>query len=111
MNRYLIYTACVAAWLLMMTPAVLYLFTGWVTRIDGIRSLLTRKHLETYFRLYRPSALENHHDMDYEKLRDDCITAACGRKHYILPLVLLAVVTAIGMWLTGHAVIAWTTPS
>jgi hypothetical protein len=26
-------------------------------------------------------------------------------------LVLLAVVTAIGLWLTGQAVIAWTTPS
>jgi hypothetical protein len=33
------------------------------------------------------------------------------RNHYVFPLVLLAVVTAIGVWLNGEAVIVWTTPS
>lgn len=100
-----------AAWLLMMAPAVLYLFAGWVTRRDSIRNLLTLEYLGKYFALFWPSVLKDDPRVDIQKVFDDRFTTTFGRKHYVLPLVLLAVVTAIGIWLTGQAVIAWTTPS
>ena len=100
-----------AAWLLMMAPAVLYLFTGWVTRRDSIRNLLTLEYLGKYFALFWPAVLKDDPRVDSQKVFDDRFTTTFGRKHYVLPLVLLAVVTAIGIWLTGQAVIAWTTAS
>ena len=102
---------CVAAWLLILAPAVLYLFTGWVTRRDRIKSILKPEYLAEYFSLFPPLVLKDHPPKNNDKNLDDRITAACGRKYYVLPLVLLALVTAIGMWLTGQAVIAWTAPS
>jgi hypothetical protein len=95
----------------MLAPAVLYLFTGWVTRRDRIKSLLTPEYLDKYFSLFPPLVLKDHPRRDNNKNLDDRITTTCGRKQYVLPLMLLGVVTAVGLWLTGQAVIAWTTPS
>jgi hypothetical protein len=69
---------CVAAWLLILAPAVLYLFTGWVTRRDRIKSLLTPGYLEKYFSLFPMPVLKDLLRRDNDKDLDDRITAACG---------------------------------
>jgi len=107
MDAYLIYAVCISAWLLMMGPAVIYVRTGWVARIERIRSLLTPEYLTKYYELFWP-ALKGASAADIEANFKERVSRLYGRRHYVLPLALLGIVTAGALWATARTVLAWT---
>ncbi len=107
MSKLLIDAACAAAWLLILAPAVIYLFAGWAARRDRLRNLLTPKKLGMYFALFRPSLTDpeaDHWKDEFER----CFARQYGRRHYIVPLILLGFLAGAGMWATARSLHAWT---
>lgn len=103
----LVGSACAAAWALVVLPAIVYLGTGWNTRHDHLLGLLSDSDLEFYFTQFRRSEKLN----ERTNLRAAFIKFigfADGKRHYVTPLLLLGLVTAIGLWGTAQSLFEWT---
>jgi hypothetical protein len=97
---------CGAAWLLALLPTLVYLRTRWNTRHLQLLALLSDDALEFYFAQFRRS--EKHDGA--KQLRAafrSYIDFADGRRHFVLPLVMLGLVTAVGLWGSAKTVIDW----
>src|SRR2546430_2086604 len=101
-----IYIACFVAWAMALIPSSVYLFTEWQTRRDRLLGVLDNKSLKFYYQRFFPSrniqgisCLEALFRRDFGSLY--------GRRHYIIPLALLAIVTGLGLWATAIKIAGW----
>jgi hypothetical protein len=80
---------------LLLSPSIAYLYTGWFYRKEEIVAGMSEKAMLLYFRQFHP-----HYQVDQGEVTkrfQACYLDQFGRRHFILPLVLLFLISAILM--------------
>ena len=95
--RALINWACLIGWAMVILPAIIYLYTGWVARRERIMSTLDARALKLYYPQYFPS-IDISHDSDLQLCKRFAkhYGQRYGRRTFVIPLILLAAVAGIG---------------
>src|SRR5947209_7594262 len=101
----LINITCLVAWVMVLLPALVYLITEWQSRRDQLFGVLIDQSLRYYYDLFYPSKKISK-ETDLEQLFRSDFARLYGRHHYAMPMILLAVVAGIGMWLTAAKITA-----
>jgi hypothetical protein len=93
---------------MVLLPAVVYLFTGWVARRDRIITILDAAALKEYYGKYFPS-IEVDSDTDEQLCRrfSKHYGQRYGRRTFVIPLLLLGAIAGIGAIGTAESVIVW----
>lgn len=96
---------CLVAWLVLLLPALFYLFVTWTMRRKALLDRFSKKdairlYYEQFFPCRRPK-------VDTEKQFKREFDRTYGRRYYILPFALLAIIAGIGLWVTAGSVQAW----
>jgi len=103
---YIIITACSIGWLFLLIPSILYLLTSWKTKFENLESCFSDKALKLYFLKFgqckRIAAGENL----YGRFRKNYFRNY-GRRHYIIPLILLGLIAGISIVLIGDSLLQW----
>ena len=102
----LIASICFIAWIFLLLPSIAYLRTGWLTRLEMLKAVLDENALEFYFRQFFPSK-RNIERKNYQKEFKKHFFKKYGRRHYILPLILLALISFIGILLVLNNLFIW----
>lgn len=102
--KLLIWFACSAAWVLVWLPCVLYLSVSLGER-HGLFHVFDREKIKSYYKLFRPTVDTS--KIDLERDFKASFTRIYGRRHYVLPLLLLAFLAAIGLWGTAKTLESW----
>lgn len=101
----LINAVCLLAWLLVLWPTIFYLLAkaGWAERRQRILTQFNGDALTSYFNLFFPS-LEIAGESDKKLITRFKKHYGCyyGRRHFVIPLILLAVITGLGLWATAE---------
>jgi hypothetical protein len=97
--------ACFVAWLVLLLPALFYLFVTWTMRRKGLLDRFSKENdIRLYYEQFFPCrALEADRKKQFKRDFD----RAYGRRYYILPFVLLAILSGIGLWVTAASLQAW----
>lgn len=117
-NVHLIDLAVVFAWVLLLLPALIYLTTTWQYRRDLLFSKLGPRAIELYYEQFFPYlAVDPDEDEDEErgharaalivKRFKHHFSQRYGRRHYLVPLFLLAVIAALGLYATSQSIKVW----
>ncbi len=107
-GRTVVDLACFFGWLMVVLPSVTYLWTDWKRRRQRILSFLTPASLKIYYQQFLP-VIDVSADTDpqlkdrFEKHYDCCY----GRRHFIVPLILLAFVSGLALLGTALSVDSW----
>jgi hypothetical protein len=96
---------CLVAWLVLLLPALFYLRVTWTMRRRGLLDRFLKKDaIRLYYEQFYPCRrLEANLEKQFEREFD----GTYGRRHYILPFLLLAIISGIGLWVTARSVQAW----
>jgi len=109
----LIGLTCLLAWIILLLPSGIYLFTTWRNRRQSLFDRLTPKPLTLYYSQFFPSTAPRRifrrrsQQTDIKAQFRSDFGRLYGRRHYILPLLLLALISAIGLRATSQSVEIW----
>lgn len=106
MNSNSITLICFFAWLVLLLPALFYLFVTWTMRRKALLDRFSNeKTIRLYYEQFFPCReLESDSKKQFERDFDRMY----GRRYYILPFALMAIISGIGLWITDGTVQAWT---
>lgn len=101
---------CFVAWLVLLLPALFYLFVTWTMRRKALLDRFSKKNaIRLYYEQFFPCRkLEADGERQFKREFD----RAYGRRYYILPFALLAIISGIGLWTTAgsiQALVGWNT--
>src|SRR5260370_34187141 len=105
---WLIWFACSVAWAMVWLPCVLYLSVAWRRGSHGLFPVFGTDEIKLYYGLFRPT--EDISELKPDKLKrkfETSFTRIYGRRRYVLPLLLLAFVSATGLWGTAKTLQSW----
>lgn len=111
----LVELACLLAWVIILLPAVAYLWTTWPNRREYLFDHLSEDAIDLYYQQFFPSSaprrlLKRWRRFDKadkkSQFRYD-FGRLYGRRHYVLPFLLLALISAIGLLATSLSVQVW----
>ena len=117
-NFNLIELSCLLAWIILLLPALFYLGTTWRNRRELLLDRLGPAAIKLYYTQFFPSsaskriqkraARAGHTEKEntQAQFRRD-FGRLYGRRHYVLPLLLLALISAIGLRATSQSIQAW----
>lgn len=102
---------CVLGWVVLLLPALIYLQTTWRNRRRLLLDRLGPDAIKLYYKQFYPSlvsrrALKRNQSDIKEQFKND-FNRLYGRRHYVLPLSLLGIVSALGLIATSRSVQAW----
>ena len=104
----LIWLACLVAWVMVWLPCVLYLSMAWRRGSHGLFPVVRLEEIKLYYGLFRPAEVISGLKPDELKRKFETSFAwLYGRRRYIVPLLLLAFLAAIGLWGTAKTVQFW----
>jgi hypothetical protein len=106
MIYYTIIVTCAIAWIFLLLPSIVYLFSGWQTRFEMLRAVFDDKTLKLYFKKFFPSK-KNIDRADLAEEFKDLFYKNHGKRHYIIPLIFLGLISAIGMLFTANSLFFW----
>jgi len=109
---FLINGVCLLGWILVLWPAFFHLISkaGWLSRREKIFTNFAGPALKRYFTLYFPSLkMEGEPDAKLAERFKKHYGCHYGRRHFVIPLFLLAVITGLGMWGTAETLKTWQT--
>src|SRR5438067_752730 len=109
---FLIDSVCLLGWMLVLWPAFFYLIAkaGWAEQRQRIFTNFTGAALRLYFGLYFPSLnIQGESDAQLAERFKKHYGCYYGRRHFIIPLLLLAAVAGLGMWGTAETLKTWQT--
>ena len=89
---------------LLLVPPIIYLFTGWAVRRSEIVGAMSARGAELYFRQFYPALTPG---KDVLKAFGKHYLRRYGRRHYVLPLLLLGSVASFLLLLAIHTVFDW----
>lgn len=95
---------CLVAWLVLLLPALFYLCVTWTMRR---KALLDRFLKKDTIRLYYEQFFPCRRVPDAQKQFRREFDRTYGRRYYILPFALMAIISGIGLWVTAGSVQAW----
>ncbi|HWN10219.1 MAG TPA: hypothetical protein VNO50_13295 [Pyrinomonadaceae bacterium] len=105
--------ACFIGWLTLWLPALMYLIVNWRMRRQTLLNYFSVDAIILYYRQFRPFAPQRIFERE-DSEKEDVKTkfkrhfdSRYGRRHYILPLLLLALAGGVGMWVTAKSVQSW----
>lgn len=101
----IVYVACFVAWVMTLLPSGVYLFTEWRTRRDRLLGVLDNESLKFYYQRFFPS--RDIQGRNLETIFSQDFGSLYGRRHYIIPLLLLAIVSGLGLWTTAIRITGW----
>jgi hypothetical protein len=96
--------ACWIGWAVLLLPAVMYLYS-WRIRRKFLQDLFSPETITLYYRQFFPFSPDSQLS-EQERFKRD-FDRLYGRRHYVLPLFLLALLSGLGMWVTARSVGAW----
>lgn len=109
--------ACLIAWLILLLPVIAFLGTTWRIRRDVLFARLQKKSLDRYYEQFFPSKARKRRRRKVSEAEDPDADVQArfrrdfgmlyGRRHYLLPLGLLALISGIGMLVTARSIQAW----
>ena len=96
---------CLIAWLVLLLPALFYLFITWTMRRQALLDRFSKKNaIRLYYEQFFPCRkLEDDGKKQFKREFD----RTYGRRYYILPFALLAILSGIGLWVTAGSAQAW----
>ena len=105
--------ACLVGWVVLLLPAVVYLWITWPNRRRFLLDRFSTKSIRLYYKQFFPSSAPGRfrkrrpekEDIKAQFRKD--FDSLYGRRHYILPLGLLSLISGIGMWVTARSLQAW----
>jgi hypothetical protein len=105
--------ACLIAWIALLLPALMYLLIDWRIRRKVLLDHFNDEAIRLYYKQFSPFSparpirkrMSGDEGLQVQLRRD--FDSRYGRRHYILPLLLLAVISGIGMWATARSVQTW----
>jgi hypothetical protein len=105
---YLIWTVCGIAWGLVWLPCILHLTVAWGKGSHGCFPRFQSEEIKCYYKLFLPAVdigrlAKDELQKDFERR----FRRLYGRQRYVLPLVLLIVLSAIGFWGTARTLGVW----
>lgn len=103
LDRYSVDLAFLVGWIALLLPAVMYLGIAWPKRRELLFGRLSPAAIRLYYEQFFPSyvlppgdaPLRSRFRKDFHKLY--------GRRHYILPLALMAIISGAGIWITARS--------
>jgi hypothetical protein len=103
--------ACLIAWIALLLPAVMYLLVIWRIRRRVLLGHFSDDSIKLYYKQFSPFSPKRFRkqgtgEPDQIRFKRD-FDSRYGRRHYILPLLLLAVIAGLGMWVTARSVQSW----
>jgi hypothetical protein len=101
----LIWSLAILVILLLLTPPIAYLYTGWFYRMDEIVAGMPEKAMILYFRQFHPQ-----HQVQQEKVTERFrlyYKDQFGRRHFILPLILLFLISSALMIWSVFSILDW----
>ncbi len=101
-NNILLTIIIVIAWLFILLPSVIYLMTSWKRRKDKLFALLNEEAIKLYFTQFYPN--EKFTGKNIKSNFRKHFKQLYGTRHYVLPLIILAVLSLIGLAVTLFSV-------
>ena len=101
-----VWIAALLMLLLLISPMFAYLCFGWCERKAEIISGLKADAIDLYFQQFYPS-LVRPKDQTREAAFDQYYTRQFGRRHFIIPVLLLIAVAATAVFWSTFSVIDW----
>jgi hypothetical protein len=99
--------ACVLAWFILLLPAIAYLTTTWRDRRESLFNRLSAQALELYYEQFPSPISRKTQPADIKaRFRKD-FAHLYGLRHYVIPLLLLAAISAIGFIATFRFAQVW----
>ena len=83
---------------LLIVPPLMHLWTGWNLRRSEIVGQLSGRGIRLYFLQFRPAVVLAKTDSPRDKFKHQ-YGVNYGRRHYIIPLILLTLVGSFLLWL------------
>jgi hypothetical protein len=105
MYGWLIDSVCIIAWLMVIAPAIVFLRVAWSSRRDSLFDLMTDGTLALYYNRFYPSRKIDPKDRVRIFRRD--FGRAYGRRKYVAPLLMLAVLAGWGLWGAAGTLKVW----
>lgn len=103
LDRHPIEIACLVGWVVLLLPSLAYLWISWPIRRKLLLDRMSPKAIKLYYEQFSPLSQLPTGDTGLQaKFRKD-FHGLYGRRHYILPLGFLAIVSGIGMWMTARS--------
>ena len=112
----LIELTCFLAWVLLLLPAFVYLCTTWSNRRNFLFARFNKEAIELYYEQFFPATVKKRlGKRAVKKAASEPIEARFrhdfarlyGRRYYVLPLLLLALLGAFGMIATSDSIHVW----
>lgn len=112
----LVELVCLVAWVVLLLPSVVYLGTTWPNRRNFLFARLSEDAIKLYYEQFFPTTIKKRlgrraakkaaaMDLKVRFRRD--FGRLYGRRHYLLPLALLALLAGIGMVATADSIQVW----
>lgn len=109
MLAYVIIISAIVAWLFLLIPSMIYLISTWKIKFDNLMAVFNKDALKFYFERFFPSqAIPSD-----EKIKEEFEKICCdnyGRKKYVIPLILLGIISALGMLMITSNLLDWVNP-
>jgi len=102
---WLINAACIIAWLMVIAPAIIFLRGAWSSRRDSLFDLMTDGTLALYYNRFYPSRKVDPKERVAVFRRD--FGKTYGRRKYVFPLFVLAVLSGWGLWGAAGTIKVW----
>src|SRR5437016_14531167 len=114
-NANLILLSCGLAWVILLLPALVYLGTTWRNRREFLFDRLGPDAIALYYKQFRPSFAPRR--IPWRRRRSDQTDIKAqfrgdfgrfyGQRRYVLPLLLLALISGIGLLCTARSIQVW----
>jgi hypothetical protein len=103
---WIIVIACGIAWLFVFLPSLIYLNTTWKIRLKNLMSRFNQEAIQLYLKKYFPSETVPTAAM-LNAFFAKKIKSQFGPCQYIMPFILLVVISAIAITLVTISVLGW----
>ena len=104
--KFIIIAGCLIGWIFLLMPSIEYLFTAWKTRFETLKAALDENSLNLYFKQFHPSEIIGQHK-PVSILFKKQYFQHYGKRRYIIPLILLGIISGLGIFLTAHDLFVW----
>jgi hypothetical protein len=98
-------SASFLAWLMALAPALVFLLRTWRARRDCLLEIMTDKVLGLYYTRFCPAKVTTNGTLCPGFRKD--FHSKYGRRWYVLPILLLALFSGLGLWATAGTLEVW----
>lgn len=102
-----IWTICIVAGLIVVLPVPIYLATYWVRRRDNLLELLSENSTRLYYKRFQLNRIKAIEGISCQQQFRKDFHRLYGRRYYILPLLLLLILTSLLVYSAANTLLVW----